>query len=104
MRRSRFLTAAAAATLIVGTAVVAQQGRGGGRGGRFGGAVEIAPGEECPPGTTEVRPRLCQKPEVPPPSIVDYRPKPTVVAPEHPVPRARFPVIDSHSHLRIVPE
>src|SRR3954464_5839102 len=42
-------------------------GRQGGRGG-FGG-IQIQPGEECPPGTTEVRPRSCQAPSMPPPSI-----------------------------------
>ena len=35
---------------------------------------------------------------------MDYRPKSTVVAEAHPVPRAKFPVVDSHSHLPITPE
>jgi predicted TIM-barrel fold metal-dependent hydrolase len=78
------------------------QGRGG-RGG-FGNAITIKPGEECPPGTTEVRRNRCQKPELSPPTIVDYRPKSTVVSAEHLVPRAKFPVVDSHSHLRITPD
>jgi predicted TIM-barrel fold metal-dependent hydrolase len=47
---------------------------------------------------TEVRRDQCQPPELPPPSIVDYRPKSTVVADEHLVPRAKFPVVDIHSH------
>ncbi len=100
---------ALAATLVAGGASFALQGppggqgRGGGRGGPSGG-VAIQPGEECPPGMTETRPGRCQKPEMPPPSIVDYRPKSTVVAPEHLVPKAKFPVVDSHSHLRITPE
>ena len=34
-------------------------------------------------------------------SIVDYRPRSTVVAPEHPVPKAKYPVIDIHNHLTI---
>src|SRR5205814_809547 len=38
------------------------------------------------------------KPEFPPPSIVDYKPRSTLVTPQHPVPRARFPVVDIHSH------
>ncbi|MEO7191040.1 MAG: amidohydrolase family protein [Vicinamibacterales bacterium] len=71
-------------------------GRQGGRGGR--GGVQIQPGEECPPGTTEVRPRSCQAPEFPAPSIVDYRPKSTLVTEAHPVPRAKFPVVDIHGH------
>ena len=40
----------------------------------------------------------CQAPEFPPPSIVDYRPKSSLVVAEHPVPRAKFPVVDIHSH------
>jgi predicted TIM-barrel fold metal-dependent hydrolase len=33
-----------------------------------------------------------------PPSILDYRPRSTLVAPANPVPRARFPAIDFHGH------
>jgi predicted TIM-barrel fold metal-dependent hydrolase len=40
----------------------------------------------------------CQAPEGPAPSIVDYRPKSTLVVEAHPVPRAKFPVVDIHSH------
>jgi len=47
---------------------------------------------------TEVRPRSCQAPELPAPSILDYRPRSTLVVPVHPVPRAKFPVIDFHGH------
>src|SRR5688572_19974760 len=54
----------------------AASGRQGGRGG-----IQIQAGEECPPGTTEVRPRSCQAPGTAPPSIVDYRPKSTLVTP-----------------------
>lgn len=68
-------------------------GRGPGQAG-----VQIAPGGECPPGTTEVRPGRCQAPELPPPSILDYRPRSTLVAPAHPVPRAKYPAIDYHGH------
>ena len=35
---------------------------------------------------------------MPAPSIVDYRPKSTLVTPQHPVPRAKFPAIDVHGH------
>lgn len=76
-------------------------GPGGGRGFGRGRGVTIQPGEECPPGTTEVRPRTCQAPEFPAPSIVDYRPRTTLVTEEHLVPRAKFPVIDSHNHTNI---
>lgn len=58
----------------------------------------IDAGAQCPPGTTEIRPRRCMAPELAPPSIVDYRPRSTLVTPEHPVPRAKFPVIDFHGH------
>ena len=47
---------------------------------------------------TEVRPERCQAPSFPPPSIVDYRPKSTLVTPQHPVPTAKFPAIDFHGH------
>ena len=39
------------------------------------GGTRIAPGQECPPGTTEVRPGSCQAPSTAPPSILDYRPQ-----------------------------
>lgn len=58
----------------------------------------------CPPGTTEVRPGRCQAPEVPPPSILDYRPRSTLVTAEHLVPKAKFPVVDIHSHTGPTPE
>jgi predicted TIM-barrel fold metal-dependent hydrolase len=67
-----------------------------GPGGRSG--TRIAPGDACPPGTTEVRPGSCRAPQVPPPSIVDYRPRSTLVTPQHLVPRAKFPAIDVHGH------
>ena len=74
---------------ILGAAVAAQRG---GRG------ANIQAGQECPPGTTEVRPNSCQAPSEPAPSILDYRPKSTLVTAQHPVPKAKFPVIDIHSH------
>src|SRR3954470_3853112 len=46
-------------------------------------ATSIKPGESCPPGTTEIRPRSCMGPEDAAPSILDYRPRSTLVAPEH---------------------
>ena len=72
-------------------------------GGR-GRGVQIQPGDECPAGTTLVRVGVCQAPEFPPPSIVDYRPKSTLVVEQHPVPRARFPVVDIHSHVMPTPQ
>jgi predicted TIM-barrel fold metal-dependent hydrolase len=74
------------------------EGRGFGAPGRGGRGTPIKPGEECPPGTTEIRPGRCQAPELPPPSIVDYRPRSTLVTAGHLVPKAKFPAIDFHGH------
>ena len=65
------------------------------RGGR---GTAIGPGESCPPGTTEIRPRSCMGPELPAPTILDYRPRSTLVVPAHKVPKAKYPVIDFHGH------
>ena len=62
------------------------------------GETAARPGAGCPAGTTEVRPGACQAPRLPPPSIVDYRPRSTLVTPTHLVPRAKYPVIDFHGH------
>jgi uncharacterized protein len=104
MRRSASLSLLGFGFIIAGAALVAQgppQGRGG-RQDRPG--VQIQAGEECPPGTTEVRKGRCQAPDKPAPSIVDYRPTSTVVAEAHMVPKAKFPVVDIHSHLTITAE
>jgi predicted TIM-barrel fold metal-dependent hydrolase len=75
-----------------------QGGRGQGRGGGRSGWVTIKEGEECPPGTTEARHLQCAPPASPAPSILDYRPRSTVVAEQHLVPKAKFPVVDVHTH------
>lgn len=62
------------------------------------GGTTIKAGEQCPPGMTEVRPRNCRAPELPAPSIVDYRPRSTLVTAAHSVPKAKFPAIDFHGH------
>jgi predicted TIM-barrel fold metal-dependent hydrolase len=85
----RHLAVILAGSLVVSAPLSAQPG---GRG------APIKPGEECPPGTTEVRPDRCQAPELPAPTILDYRPRSTLVVPAHPVKRAKFPVIDFHGH------
>jgi predicted TIM-barrel fold metal-dependent hydrolase len=111
MRRAALvvLTAVLAAGLAVAQAPPGRGGQGApvidraspqGRGR----GVAIQPGEECPPGTTLVRVGTCQAPESPPPSIVDYRPTSTLVVEQHPVPRAKFPVVDIHSHVQPTPE
>jgi predicted TIM-barrel fold metal-dependent hydrolase len=87
MRSYRF-TAVLLLTGTIGVGLVAQRG----------GGTRIAPGQECPPGTTEVRPGNCQAPSEPAPSILDYRPKSTLVTAEHKVPKAKFPTIDVHGH------
>ena len=51
-----------------------------------------------PPGQVRPRPAEGRDPELKPPTIREYKPKSTLVAPQHPVPRAKFPVIDIHSH------
>ena len=91
MRYSSFIAVTALAAGLA--AVAAAQGPGGMRGG-----TRVAPGQPCPPGTTEVRPGACQAPAEPAPSILDYRPTSTLVTPQHPVPRAKFPAIDVHGH------
>ena len=87
-------------TAVLAAALAAAQGPGGGRGR----GIPIQPGEECPPGTTLVRVGRCQAPESPPPSIVDYRPRSALVAEEHSVPKAKFPVVDIHSHTGPTPQ
>ena len=94
MRRAMVLVA------LVAIAVLSVTGSAQ-RGGRSDRGQRVKPGQPCPPGMTEVRPGDCQPPELPPPSIVDYRPKSTVVAEEHLVPRARFPVVDIHNHQNV---
>jgi predicted TIM-barrel fold metal-dependent hydrolase len=44
------------------------------------------------------RPGEGREPEFPAPSITEYKPRSTLVVPQHPVPRARYPVIDIHGH------
>jgi predicted TIM-barrel fold metal-dependent hydrolase len=89
--RNILVIAGIAGAFLIGDAAAAQ--------GRRGGGTQIQPGEQCPPGTTEVRPRRCQAPEFPAPSILDYRPHSTLVTPAHLVPRAKFPAIDYHGHV-----
>ena len=88
--------------MVVGIAA-AQKPNGQRRGpGRTPG-VPMVDGE-CPPGTTETRPGRCQAPELPPPSILDYRPRNTLVRTETPVPKAKYPAVDIHSHTGPTPE
>jgi uncharacterized protein len=86
--RTMFL--AVLGTAFLGRALSAQTGAAR--------ATSIQPGESCPPGMTEVRPRSCMAPEDAAPSILDYRPRSTLVAPTHLVAKARYPAIDFHGH------
>src|SRR3954464_7067567 len=87
-RRTTILAALVA--LFVGRSLSAQPGAQR--------ATEIKPGESCPPGTTEIRPNRCLAPQEQAPSILDYRPRSTLVVPEHLVKKARYPAIDFHGH------
>jgi predicted TIM-barrel fold metal-dependent hydrolase len=61
-------------------------------------AVEQQPPQRGQPGQLRPRPGTGEQPEFPPPSIVDYKPRTTLVVPVHKVPKAKFPVIDIHGH------
>src|SRR4051794_36800545 len=50
------------------------------------------------PGEVRPRPAEGREPEFKPPTIREYKPKSQLVTPGHPVPRAKYPVIDIHSH------
>ena len=96
MRRSLVITGLLVSSLLVHPSLAQPPGGRGGGGGR--GGTTIKDGEACPPGTTEIRPRSCLAPETPPPSILDYRPKSTLVAPTTMVRTAKYPAIDFHGH------
>ena len=65
----------------------------------FRGGTQVKPGEECPAGMTEIRPNNCLAPASPPPSIVDYRPKSTLIVPAAGMKwKAKYPVVDFHGH------
>lgn len=60
--------------------------------------TRIQAGESCPSGATEIRPNICRSPELPAPSILDYRPLSTLAISAHLVPAAKYPAIDFHGH------
>ena len=60
-------------------------------------AVAIAQGQPGQ-GTPGARPGSGREPEFPIPDIREYKPESTLVVPQHPVPKAKFPVIDFHGH------
>jgi predicted TIM-barrel fold metal-dependent hydrolase len=61
-------------------------------------AVAQVPRGRQSAGAIEPRPGSTREPEFPLPNIREYKPRSTLVVPEHPTPRAKFPVIDIHSH------
>jgi uncharacterized protein len=61
-------------------------------------SMRVGASEACPAGMTEVRPGNCQAPSAAPPSILDYRPRSTLVAAAHVSRTAKFPAIDFHGH------
>jgi predicted TIM-barrel fold metal-dependent hydrolase len=61
--------------------------------------LAVVSGQQAqPPGQFRPRPSEGREPQLPPPSIRDYKPRSTLVVPQHPIPRARFPVVDVHGH------
>jgi len=77
--------AAAALFTLGSTPEVAGQGQAAGQPGVRPGAVMRRPGDG-------------RAPEFPEPTITQYKPRTTLKTAQHPVPRAKFPVIDIHSH------
>src|SRR5262245_47942629 len=63
-------------------------------------AVGIAQGPQGqrPQGAPGARPGADREPEFPIPNIREYKPESTLIVPQHPVPRAKFPAIDFHGH------
>lgn len=60
--------------------------------------AQTSPTDACPAGQTEVRPGNCEAPRETPPSIVDYRPRSTLITAAHLVKAAKYPAIDFHGH------
>ena len=91
MQRQHLFISCVAVSVLTGAIALSSQGRGGAPPGANG---------ECPAGMTLVRPGNCQAPMKPAPSIIDYRPKSTLVVPQNMKPKAKFPAIDFHGHPR----
>ena len=82
----KFVFLLVAAAVAIGVFVSAQPPQGS----RPGGAQSE--------GALRNRPGANREPEFPVPNIREYKPRNTLVVPQHPRPRAKFPVIDIHSH------
>jgi predicted TIM-barrel fold metal-dependent hydrolase len=63
-------------------------------------AATVVASAQQPTGPGQIRPRPGEgrDPEFPAPTILQYKPRSTLVVPAHTVPRARFPVVDFHGH------
>ncbi|MGE0455107.1 MAG: amidohydrolase family protein [Vicinamibacteria bacterium] len=86
-QKSRTVTLLWGALLVAGVGVLA--------------GVSYAAAQQPPASQDERmrrRPGEGRTPEWPPPSITEYKPTSTLVVPQHPTPRAKFPVVDIHSH------
>ena len=64
----------------------------------YEGALRHVGAQQLPPGQIRPRPAEGREPEFPAPNIREYKPRSTLVVPQHQVPRAKFPVIDIHGH------
>jgi len=60
--------------------------------------TSTAAAQQAGPGQLRPRPGTGRDPEFPPPTILEYQPRSTLVVPVHMVPRAKFPVVDIHGH------
>jgi predicted TIM-barrel fold metal-dependent hydrolase len=60
--------------------------------------IAQAPQGQQSQGALGRRPGADRQPEFPIPNIREYKPHSTLVVAQHPVPRAKYPVIDIHSH------
>lgn len=98
--RSSAAAIAVLALLLAPAGLSSQAPAGAAPAGLGRGGTPIRPGDECPEGMTEIRPNLCRAPEFEVPTIVDYRPRSTLVVGEHRVPRPKFPAIDYHAHVQ----
>ncbi len=54
--------------------------------------------QQPPPAGAARRPGEGRSPDLPVPTIQEYKPRSTLVVPQHQVPRAKFPVVDIHGH------
>jgi len=64
----------------------------------FAGCALLAAQQPQAPGQIRPRPAEGRDPEFAPPTIREYKPRSTLVVPEHKVPRSKFPSIDMHGH------